>query len=148
MLYPLKVWDLLNGREINGIDRDNDPRLVRFNSDGTLVLIGCNNNQVFIWDWVNYDVPLKCVSLPAFTTMDIACGGNVIYTCSRNMEVCQVDVDSLEVSSMSQGPNPTCTSMVVLPDGRAVLCGITTSSSFIYWELSTRREIKFNAGVY
>ena len=138
---------MFNGREVNGIDRDNnEPRIVRFSSDGKLVIIGCNNNDVFIWDWQKCDAPLKCVSLPAFTTMEIACGRNVIYTCSRNMEVCEVNVDSLEVSTISQGPNPSCTSMVVLPDGRAALCGITTSNSFIYWELSTRREIKYNAG--
>ena len=140
---------MLNGREINGIDRDNNEALiVRFSSDGKLVIIGCNNNDVFIWDWQKYDAPLKCVSLPllAFTTIEIACGRNVIYTCSRNLEVCEVNVDSLDVSIISQGPNPTCTSMVVLPDGRAVLCVLTTSSSFIYWELQTCREIKYNVG--
>ena len=87
-----------------------------------------------------------CISLPAFTTMDIACDRNIIYTCSRNMEVYQIDLASLEVSRFSQGPYPNCTSMVVSPDGEAILCGITTESSFIYWELSTRREIKYNAG--
>ena len=140
---------MLNGREINGIDRDNnEARIVRFSSDGKLVIIGCNNNDVFIWDWQKYDVPLKCVSLPllAFSTIEIACGRNVIYTCSRNLEVCEVNVDSLDVSTISQGPNPTCTSMVVLPDGRAVLCGLTTSSSCIFWELQTCREIKYNVG--
>ena len=140
---------MLNGREINGIERDNnEARIVRFSSDGKLVIIGCNNNHVFIWDWQKHDVPLKCVSLPllAFSTMEIACGRNVIYTCSGNMEVCEINVDSLEVSAISQGPNPSCTSMVVLPDGRAVLCGLTTSSSFILWELQTRREITYNVG--
>ncbi len=142
----LKVWDLLRGSEIAGIDHDNEPRIVRFSSDGMLVIIGCNNNHIFIWDWKKCDVPLMCISLPAFTTMDIACDRNIIYTCSRNMEVYQIDLASLEVSRFSQGPYPNCTSMVVSPDGEAILCGITTESSFIYWELSTRREIKYNAG--
>ena len=78
--------------------------------------------------------------------MDIVCDENMIYTCSRNMEVCQIDLGSLEVSTFSQGPYPNCTSMVVLPDGKAILSGITTENSFIYWELSSRREVKYSAG--
>ena len=131
------------------IEQNNEPRIVRFSSDGTLVIIGCNNNHIFIWDWKNSDVPLKFVALPAFTTMDIVCDGNMIYTCSRNMEVCQIDLlDSPKVSTFSQGPYPDCTSMVFLPDGDAILSGITTENSFVFWELSSSREVKYNAGGY
>ena len=136
----------MDGSEIAKNDQNNEPRIVRFNSEGRLVIIGCNNNHIFIWDWKNSDVPLQRIVLPAFTTMDIACEGNMIYTCSRNVEVCQIDLGSLKVSTFSQGPYPDCTSMVVLPDGKAVLSGITSENSFISWELPSRREIKHNAG--
>ena len=135
-----------HGNEISSIKGDKQSRLVRLNPDGVLVIIGCKNDQIFIWDWQNYDVAIKCIILPAFTTMEIACDKNMIYTCSRNNEVCQIDLRSLRASTISQGPNPKCTSMVILPDGEAILSGITTYSVFIYWELSSWREIQYNAG--
>ena len=144
--FVFQVWDLAHGSEITGIEGDKQSRLVRFSPDGVVVIIGCKNDRIFIWDWQNYDVPIKCIILPAFTTMEIACDRNMIYTCSRNNDVCQFDLGSLQPSTISQGPNPTCTSMVILPDGEAILSGITTYSVFIYWELSSWREIRYNAG--
>ncbi|XP_028393317.1 apoptotic protease-activating factor 1-like isoform X2 [Dendronephthya gigantea] len=153
----IKVWDLILGSDISGIERpDNQPRIVRFSPDGKLVVVGCNDDQVFIWDWRNYDVPLMCITLPVFTTMEIAPAfatmdeardKNMIKTCSRNMEVFLIDLKTQQVvQNICQGPCPKCTSMVVLPDAQAILSGIPTDSSFIYWELTTSREIRYNAG--
>ena len=80
--------------------------------------------------------------------MEISCDGNVIYTCSRNNEVCKIDLSSFQTSIISRGPNPSCTSMVILPAGEAILSGITTDNVFIYWELSSWREIRYKAGTY
>ena len=80
--------------------------------------------------------------------MEISCVRDVIYTCSRNNEVCQVDLSSFQTSLISNGPNPSCTSMVILPAGEAILSGITTDNVFIYWELSSWREIRYKAGSY
>ena len=135
---------MLNGSEINGIDNVKGPQIVRFSSDGTQVIVGCENKRVFIWNWQNRDAPLKSVILPAFNpTMEITCDGNMIYTCSSAMDVCQIDLGSLKVSTVRQGGFRS----VVLPDGKAILCGISTGGSFIYWELSSRHEIKYNAGM-
>ena len=120
--------------------------LVRFNPSGELVVIGCMNDQVCIWDWQNRGArPIK-VTIPTFTTTEIACDHNVVYTCTRHDEVYIVDPASLEVTRISQGPNTCCTSMVILPHGEAILAGIVTSNSFIYWEMSTRREIRHDTG--
>lgn len=136
-----------SGHEKNVIEADKQARFVCFSPEGELVLIGCKDDRFFIWNWQIYDVPIKCVKLPAFTTMAIACDRNLVYTCSRNSEVCQIDFSSsLQVSTISTGPNPKCTSMVILRSGAAVLSGIPTSSVFIYWELSSWREIRFDAG--
>ncbi|CAB4044752.1 ---NA---, partial [Paramuricea clavata] len=139
------VWDLLDGLEITGIVFDSGVKLVRFVSDWKADIIGCNNNRFFIWDWQNNDV--KLVTLPSsFTTIaEIACDGNMIYTCCENMEVCQIDLGSLKVSTIHQGPYPNCRPVVVLPDGKATLHGILPESSFIYWEHSTDGEITCNA---
>ena len=132
---------MLKGSEINGIDSDEEPRIVRFSSDGTQVIIGCRNNRVSIWDWQNRDAPLNNVILPAFNTVEITCDGNMIYTCSSSMVVCQIDLGSLKVSIVRQRP------VVILPDGEAILSGISTDSSFVYDELSSKRQIKYNAGM-
>ena len=133
---------MLKGSEINGIDSDEEPRIVRFSSDGTQVIIGCRNNRVSIWDWQNRDAPLNNVILPAFNTVEITCDGNMIYTCSSSMVVCQIDLGSLKVSIVRQG-----LPVVILPDGEAILSGISTDSSFVYEELSSKRKIKYNAGM-
>ena len=141
--------DLLNGSEINGIeinriDSYEKPQIVRFSSDGTQVIIGCRNNSVSIWNWQNREAPLMSVILPAFnSTVAITCDGNMIYTCSSAMDVCQIDIGSLKVSTVRQG----WFRPVVLPDGKAILCGIFTRGSLIYWELSSERGIKYNAGM-
>ncbi len=134
---------MLNGSEINKIDNVKGPQIIRFSSDGTQVIIGCRNNRVSIWDWQNRDAPLKSVILPAFNrTVEITCDGNMIYTCSSAMDVCQIDLGSLKVSTVRQGFRS-----IILPDGKAILSGIFTDGSFIYWELSFRHEIKYNAGM-
>ena len=132
---------MLKGNEINGIDSNEQPRIVRFSSDGTQVIIGCRNNRVSIWDWQNRDAPLNNVILPACDTVEITCDGNMIYTCSSSMVVCQIDLGSLKVSIVRQRP------VVILPDGEAILSGISTDSSFVYKELSSIRQIKYNAGM-
>ncbi len=134
---------MLKGSEINGIDSDEEPRIVRFSSDGTQVIIGCRNNRVSIWDWQNRDAPLNNVILPAFNTVEITCDGNMIYTCSSSMVVCQIDLSSLKVSIVRVVERP----VVILPDGEAILSGISTDSSFVYDELSSKRQIKYNAGM-
>ncbi|CAB3984226.1 WD40 repeat domain-containing [Paramuricea clavata] len=147
----IKVWNLLDGSEITGIELDNKAKLVRFSLDGRLVIIGCYDrhsyisSKVSIWDWQKNDV--KCVTLPSFRkTTEITCDGNMIYTCSRKMEVCQIDLRSLKVSNIRRGPYPNCTPMVVLPDGKAILSGKLGDSSFIFWELSTDKQFTCNAG--
>ncbi len=40
-----------HGNEISSIKGDKQSRLVRFNPDGVLVIIGCKNDRIFIWDW-------------------------------------------------------------------------------------------------
>ena len=140
---------MLKGSEINGIDSYEEPRIVRFSSDGTQVIIGCRNSRVFIWDWQNRDAPLKNVILPAFNrgVVEITCDGNVIYTCSSSMVVCQIDLGSLKVSIVRQGLPVVILPVVILPDGEAILSGISTDSSFVYKELSSKRQIKYNAGM-
>ena len=133
---------MLKGSEINGIDSDEQPRIACFSPDGTQVIIGCRNNRVSIWDWQNRDAPLNNVILPAFYTVEITCDGNMIYTCSSSMVVCQIDLGSLKVSIVRQG-----LLVVILPDGEAILSGISTDSSFVYEELSSERQIKYNAGM-
>ena len=141
----VKVWNLECGEMIAGVEMHNEPRLVRFNQTGELVLVGCKNNQVSIWNWQRQGALPRSVVLPAFTTMEIAARGDTVYTCSRNDEVCQIELANNNVSKVSQGPNPGHTSMVILPDGEAILSGIMTESLFIYWELSSWREIRYNA---
>ena len=142
-----KVWDLLDGNEITSIELDNKAELVRFCTDGRLVIIGCEDERVVIWDWQNYDKK-RVVTLPSpFTTFaEIACEGNIIYTCSRNMKVCQIDLGSLEVSAVCQGPYPNCTPVVVLPDGKTVLLGSREDGGLAEWELSPNDLFIYEAG--
>ena len=142
-----KVWDLLDGSEITGIELDNKAELVRFCTDGRLVIIGCEDERVVIWDWQNYDKK-RVVTLPSpFTTFaEIACEGNIIYTCSRNMKVCQIDLGSLEVSAVRQGPYPNCTPVVVLPDGKTALLGAIYDCGIIYWEFSANTPLMYRTG--
>lgn len=118
--------------------------IVRFSSDGTKVIIGCKNDRVFIWDWQKRDASLKEVILPVFGTVEIACDRNMIYTCSWNMHVCKIDLGSLQISTVRQGlPRP-----VVSPDGKAILFGTLQENVFLYCELLTGRDVKYNAGGY
>ncbi len=132
---------MLKGSEINAIDGYEKSRIVHFSSDGTQVIIGWRDNRVSIWDWQNRDAPLNNVILPAFHTVKITCDGNMIYTCNSSMVVYQIDLGSLKVSIVRQRP------VVILPDGEAILSGISTDSSFVYEELSSKRKIKYNAGM-
>jgi WD40 repeat protein len=140
---------LLDGNEIAGIELANKAELVRFCTDGRLVIIGCEDERVVIWDWQNYDKN-RVVTLPSpFTTFaEIACEGNIIYTCSRNMKVCQIDLGSLEVSTVRQGPYPNCTPVVVLPDGKTVLMGSLEYGGLAEWELSPNDLVIYVAGTY
>ena len=136
-----------DGNEITGIELDNKAVLVRFCTDGRLVIIGCEDERVVIWDWQNYDKK-RVVTLPSsFTTFaEIACEGNIIYTCSRNMKVCQIDLGSLEVSAVRQGPYPNCTPVVVLPDGKTVLLESLDDSGLVKWELPANKQFLYPAG--
>ena len=138
---------MLDGNEITGIELDNKAVLVRFCTDGRLVIIGCEDERVVIWDWQNYDKK-RVVTLPSpFTTFaEIACEGNIIYTCSRNMKVCQIDLGSLEVSAVRQGPYPNCAPMVVLPGGDRILFGLVQHSGFGCWKHSTNASYMCDAG--
>ena len=138
---------MLDANEITGIELDNKAELVRFCTDGRLVIIGCEDERVVIWDWQNYDKKWV-VTLPSpFTTFaEIACEGNIIYTCSRNMKVCQIDLGSLEVSAVRQGPYPNCAPVVVLPDGKTVLLGSLGHSGLVKWNLPANKQFLYPAG--
>ena len=147
--YFFKVWDLLDGNEITGIELDNKAELVRFSSDGRLVIIGCDDERVVIWDWQNCDGKREVTLPSSFATFaEIACDGNIIYTCSRNMKVCQIDLGLLKVSAVRQGLYPNCTPMVVLPDGKTVLLGTLEYSGFIRWILCNNTHLLYKAGTY
>jgi WD40 repeat protein len=138
---------LLKGNEITALDDnestifDNGARIVRFSSDGRQVIIGCRD-CVFIWDWQNHDVPLKSVTLPAVRTVEITCDGNMIYTCSKDATVCQIDLGSLKVSTVFQSRIP----VVITPDGKAILSRNVSDNSLIYNEFSTHSEVAYIAG--
>jgi WD40 repeat protein len=139
---------LLKGNEITALDDeesiifDNEARIVRFSSDGRQVIIGCESDIVFIWDWQNHDVPLKSVTLPAVRTVEITCDGNMIYTCSEDTTVCQIDLGSLKVSTVCQGRIP----VVITPDGKAILSRKVSDNSLFYHEFSTHSEVAYIAG--
>ncbi len=138
---------MLNGNEINGIDLDKNLKalIVCFSSDGTQVLIGYENERISIWDWLSRDAPLKSVILPVSLTIEISCEGNMIYTCSKSMVACRIDLDSLKVSTIRQGPYPTYRPVIVLPYGVAALSGTLSDNSLIYWDFDTQ-EVKYNTG--
>ena len=143
---------MLKGNEITALDDeesiifDNGARIVRFSSDGRQVIIGCRDDRVFIWDWQNHDVPLKSVTLPAVRTVEITCDGNMIYTCSKDTTVCQIDLGSPEVSTVCHGPYSDRIPVVITPDGKAILSGKVSDNSLIYHEFSTDSEVAYIAG--
>ena len=137
-----KVWNFHDGSGINKIDIDGKPVIVRFSFDGVRVIIGCKDNHLFIWDWQKRDASLKDVLLPALHTVEIACDSNIIYTCSRNMHVCKINLGSLQVSNVCQGlPAP-----IISPNGKTVIRGVV--NEFICWDIFTRGEVKYNTGGY
>ena len=143
------MWNFHDGSGINEIDiKINEidvcgtPVIVRFSFDGMQVIIGCKDNQLFIWDWQNRDASLKKVILPALDTLEIACDSNMIYTCSRNLHVCKINLESQQVSNVCQGlPAP-----IISPNGKTVICGVT--NEFICWDISAERCVKYDAGEY
>ena len=131
-----------DGSDINEIDIDEQPVIVRFSFDGMQVIIGCANDHLFIWDWQKPDASLKKVILPALHTVEIACDSNMIYTCSGNMHVCKINLGSLQVSNVRQGsPAP-----IISPNGKTVIFVVT--NEFICWDISTPRHVRYNAGEY
>ena len=136
------MWNFHNGSDINEIDIDGIPVIVRFSFDGVKVIIGCEDNHLFIWDWQKRDASLKKVILPALRTIEIACDSNMIYTCSGNMHVCKINLGSLQVSNVCQGiPAP-----IISPNGKTVISGVV--NELICSDISTGREVKYNAGEY
>ncbi len=69
---------------------------------------------------------LQRINYLRLNTLEITYDGNMIYTCSNSMVVCQIDLSSLRKSFVHQG----FWSAVVLPDGEAILSGTFTDSSF------------------
>ena len=76
--------------------------------------------------------------------MELAIDRDTVYTCSSSAEVCQVDLTNNNVSRLRSGPSAGYKSIVISPDGRAVLFSIPTENSFIYLEMSSSREIRYN----
>ena len=133
-----------NGSEINEIDSDAKPRIVRFSSDALQVIIGCEYNRVRIWDWQKCPASLKEVLLPVFCTLEIACDQNVLYTCSTDMHVCKISLNSLKMSTVRQGlPVP-----IILPYGNGILLGSLYNNKFLHWEIPTFPLVHINAGGY
>jgi hypothetical protein len=62
------------------------------------------------------------------------------------MKVCQIDLGSLEVSAVRQGPYPNCTPVVVLPDGKTVLLGLLDESRFADWKPSRNDLFVYDSG--
>ena len=136
------MWNFHNGSDINEIDIDGTPVIVRFSFDGVQVIIGCEDNHLFIWDWQKRDASLKNVILPALHTVEIACDSNMIYTCSWNMDVCKINLRSLQVSNVCQGLHAP----IISPNGKTVISGIV--NELICLDISTRRRFKYNVGEY
>ena len=136
------MWNFHNGSDINEIDIHGRPVIVRFSFDGMQVIIGCEDYHLFIWDWQKRDAPLKNVILPELHTVEIACDSNMIFTCSRNMHVCKINLRSLQISNVCHGlPAP-----IISPNGKTVISRIM--NEFICYDVSTRREVNYNAGEY
>ena len=125
---------------INEIDIDGTPEIVRFSSDGLQVIIGCKDYRLFIWDWHKRDTSLEIIILPTFHRVEIACDRSLIYTCSRNMHVCKVNLDSLQVSTVRQG----LAARVISQNGEAVI--LVAMYEIICWKHLSRRKVKYNAG--
>ena len=107
-----------------------------------IYLIGSNDSI----DSIYLNLFNRCVFLPAFTTMAIAIDHDTVYTCSSSAEICQVDLTNNNVSKLLPGPSAGYKSIVILPDGQAVLFSIPAENSFIYVEMSTSRQIRYNTG--
>ena len=142
------MWNLSNGDEIDRIDAGDTLEIVRFSSDGVQVIIGCKDDLVFFWDWQIRDAPLKRVILPSLWTVEIACDSNMIYTCSRDMHVCKIDVGSQRISTVHEGlPAP-----IISPDGKGVFAGTLQKNEFRCWEYLKEKGkngvVKYDAGGY
>ena len=136
------MWNFHNGSDIHEIDIRGTPVIVRFSFDGVQVIIGCEDNHLFIWDWQKRDASLINVILPALHTVEIACDSNMIFTCSWNMYICKINLRSLQVSNVYQGlPAP-----IISPNGKTVISGIV--NEFNCYDISTRRKVKYNGGEY
>ena len=136
------MWNFHNGSDINEIDIRVRPVIARFSFDGVQVIIRCEDYHLFIWDWQKRDAPLKNVILPELHAVEIACDSNMIFTCSRNMHVCKINLRSLQVSNVCQVlPAP-----IISPNGKTVIIGVM--NEFICWDVSTERKVKYNAGEY
>ena len=141
-LYFFKVWNFNNDGSINEIDIDGTAKTVSFSSDGVQVIIGCEDFCVFFWDWQKRDASLKKVILPAFPTVHIACDPNMIYTCSWNLHVCKINLDSLQISTVRHG----LAAPLISPDGKTVIRWVM--NEFICRYIFTGIEVKYNAGGY
>ena len=137
------MWNLHNGSGINEIDIRGKPEIVRFSSDGMQVIIGCEDYRVFIWHWQKLDASLKIVILPALHTVEIACDRGMIFTSSRNMHVCKINLGSLQVSTVRQGFD--C-APVISRDGETVFLG--AMNEIMGWRHLTEHKVKYNTGVY
>ena len=136
------MWNFHNGSDINEIDIDRTPVIVRFSFDGMQVIIGCVDYHLFIWDWQKRDASLINVILPSLHTVEIACDSNMIFTCSRNMHVCKINLRSLQISNVCQGlPAP-----IISPNGKTVI--YREMNEFNCYDISAQRKVKYNAGEY
>ena len=137
------MWNFHNGSDINEIDIDGTPVIVRFSFDGMQVIIGCEDYHLFIWDWQKRDASLKNVILPALHTVEIAFDSNMIFTCSKNMHVCKINLRSLQVSTnVCQG----LLAPIISPNAKTVISGVM--NELICCDISTRREVNYKAGEY
>ena len=136
------MWNFHDGSDINEIDIDGTPVIVRFSFDGMQVIIGCEDNRLFIWDWQKRDASLKNVILPALYTFEMACDANMIHTCSRDMHVCKINLESLQVSNVRQGlPAP-----IISPNCKTVIRGVM--NEFNCRDISTLIDDEYDAGEY
>ena len=136
------MWNFHDGSDINEIDIDGRPVIVRFSFDGMQVIIGCEDNHLFIWDWQKHDASLKNVILPALYSVKMACDANMIYTCSWDMHVCKINLESLQVSNVRQGlPAP-----IISPNGKTVIRRVM--NKFNCRNISAGKDLEYDAGEY
>ena len=142
MSFSIKVWNLKDGSVCNKIDIDNKTlvEFVRFSSSGEQVVIGCNDSCVFTWDLQQPGAFWKKVILPSFDIVEIAFEESMIYTCSSDMHVCEINLGSGQVSTVRQGLAAT----VISPNGETVIRG--KMNKIICWDVLTNVENKYNAG--